>query len=215
MKTFCTFENKNTLHKLLQVLFIYLDVGDEENSRILEFFGLKLEDCPSVRLINLGEDMSKFKPDTDDLGTEAITAFVQSFVDGNLKPHLMSEDVPSDWDAKEVKVLVGNNFDEVARDKSKDVFVEFCKSKTNLFITYLPSFTDIANMALLDQIRVISYIVAILYWLHFCSGGQINATALNYGEFIGPLLVKPQGTISFLPVSLSHQRFSVGGFIPP
>ncbi|XP_033747481.1 protein disulfide-isomerase-like [Pecten maximus] len=108
-----------------QVLFIFLDIGDQENSRILEFFGLKEEECPSVRLINLGEDMSKFKPETDDLGTEAVTKFVQAFLDGTLKPHLMSEDVPKDWDAEEVKVLVGKNFDEVARDKSKDVFVEF------------------------------------------------------------------------------------------
>lgn len=108
-----------------KVLFIFLDIGDEENGRILEFFGLKIDECPSVRLINLGEDMSKFKPETDDLGTEAITKFVQGFLDGNLKPHLMSEDVPKDWDAEEVKVLVGKNFDEVARDKSKNVFVEF------------------------------------------------------------------------------------------
>ncbi|XP_060068667.1 protein disulfide-isomerase-like [Ylistrum balloti] len=108
-----------------KVLFIYLDIGDEENGRILEFFGLKIDECPSVRLINLGEDMSKFKPETDDLGTEAISKFVNSFLDGKMKPHLMSEEVPSDWDAEEVKVLVGKNFDEVARDKSKDVFVEF------------------------------------------------------------------------------------------
>ena len=37
----------------------------------------------------------------------------------------MSEDVPEDWDAKPVKVLVGGNFNEVARDKSKAVLVEF------------------------------------------------------------------------------------------
>lgn len=39
----------------------------------------------------------------------------------------MSEEVPADWDAKSVKVLVGKNFKEVALDKSKNVFVEFCK----------------------------------------------------------------------------------------
>ena len=43
----------------------------------------------------------------------------------SLQPHLMSEEVPDDWDAKPVKVLVGKNFDEVARNKDKSVFVEF------------------------------------------------------------------------------------------
>ena len=68
-----------------KVLFIYLDTSDEDNARILEFFGLKPEECPAVRLITLGEDMTKYKPDTDDLSTEAIRTFVQGFKDGKLK----------------------------------------------------------------------------------------------------------------------------------
>ncbi|XP_061175236.1 protein disulfide-isomerase-like isoform X2 [Saccostrea echinata] len=108
-----------------EVLFIYLDTSDEDNARILEFFGLKPEECPAVRLITLGEDMTKYKPETDDLSTGAIRTFVQGFKDGKLKPHLMSEEVPADWDSKPVKVLVGKNFVDVALDEKKDVFVEF------------------------------------------------------------------------------------------
>jgi len=107
------------------VLFIFINIADEENERILEFFGLTKDDCPTVRLINLGDDMTKFKPETSDLTADGISAFVQDFKDGKLKAFLMSEEIPADWDAAPVKVLVGKNFDSVAKDPTKNVLVEF------------------------------------------------------------------------------------------
>nr|CAB3243667.1 protein disulfide-isomerase 2 [Phallusia mammillata] len=108
-----------------KVLFIYVDTETEDNQRVMEFFGLAKDDIPDYRIIKMSENMAKFKPDTKDLSADAITKFTEGVLTGDTKRHLMSADIPEDWNKGPVKVLVGKNFKEIAFDKSKKVFVEF------------------------------------------------------------------------------------------
>lgn len=108
-----------------RTIFVLIDTDVDENDRVMEFFGLKKDDAPTIRLISLGAEMTKYKPDFTEIKSEALIKFVQDFFDKKIKPHLLTQDVPADWDAQPVKVLVGKNFDKVARDTTKTVLVEF------------------------------------------------------------------------------------------
>ena len=91
----------------------------------MEFFGIKEDELPGMRIIKLAEDMAKYKPESGALDEDNVRGFVQAYLDGKLKQHLLSEEIPEDWDAQPVKVLVGKNFEEVAKDVNKHVLVEF------------------------------------------------------------------------------------------
>jgi len=108
-----------------KLLFIHLDTAQPEHQRIVEFFGLTAADVPTVRLINIGEDMAKYKPSSNELTEAVLSKFAEDFLAGNLKKHLMSEKTPADWDAKPVKVLTGENFADVVLNPAKAVLVEF------------------------------------------------------------------------------------------
>lgn len=108
-----------------KVLFVTVDADEEDHKRILEFFGMKEDEVPGMRLIRLEEDMAKYRPESAALEEANIRKFVGDFLDGKLKQHLLSEEVPEDWDKEPVKVLVGKNFEEVAMNKDKNVLVEF------------------------------------------------------------------------------------------
>merc|ERR1712088_992375 len=102
-----------------QLLFVTIDTDEEDHKRILEFFGMKEDEIPGMRLINLAEE------------------------------------IPEDWDAKPVKVLVGKNFEQVALDAEKNVLVEFyapwcghCKQLAPIWDKLGEKFADSADIVI-------------------------------------------------------------------
>lgn len=55
---------------------------------------------------------------------DSFKAFLESYLAGGLKPKIKSESVPESQDGP-VTVVVGENFDQVVMDESKDVLIEF------------------------------------------------------------------------------------------
>merc|ERR1711909_214063 len=108
-----------------KMLFVTINTDEEDHKRILEFFAIKDDELPTFRAIKLGEDMAKYKPADDAIESANIKTFVADFLEGKLKQHLMTEEIPEDWDKEGVKVLVGKNFHDVAMNAEKDVLVEF------------------------------------------------------------------------------------------
>ena len=75
------------------MLFIYINIDEEDNVRILEFFGMKPAECPTYRYIHLGEDMLKYKPDTGDITADSVSSFVTSILDGKLQVRISVYDL--------------------------------------------------------------------------------------------------------------------------
>lgn len=70
--------------------------------------------------------MEKYKYDgsIEDMTVDAISHFVDKFNAGKLTKFLKSEDIPTSNDGP-VKVVVGQNWNDIVADPTKDVFVKY------------------------------------------------------------------------------------------
>uniref|UniRef100_A0A665W7E2 Protein disulfide-isomerase n=1 Tax=Echeneis naucrates TaxID=173247 RepID=A0A665W7E2_ECHNA len=105
------------------MLFIVIDVMDDL-PHVLKYFGVSKSDAPTVRIIDMDTE-KKFSIAKGDLTEDSLRQMCQEVFTGTAKPYYRTEEIPEDWNKGPVKVLVGKNFESVALDPTKNVFVEF------------------------------------------------------------------------------------------
>ncbi|KAM5228406.1 protein disulfide-isomerase A2 [Ctenodactylus gundi] len=107
-----------------QVLFVVVDVA-ANHSHVLHYFGVTAEEAPTLRLVNL-DTTKKYAPeDTGPITAASVAGFCRAVLGGEIKPYLRGQEVPPDWDQRLVRTLVAKNFEQVAFDETKNVFVKF------------------------------------------------------------------------------------------
>ncbi len=106
-----------------KVLFVLNDIDLAENQLRMQRYGIEYSDVPALRLMS--QEGIKYKPKISLISANAVCTFIADFFGKKLKPFRFSQPVPEDWDAGPVKQLVGSNFDQIARDPDKNVFVLF------------------------------------------------------------------------------------------
>ncbi|KAM3864544.1 protein disulfide-isomerase [Diretmus argenteus] len=106
----------------LKVLFVWINVDEPRNGRMLEYFRVRESEAPLIRLVNLTDHVTYHLPsDTLDAGT--IKKFCLTYLEGKAKPKMQSEPIPEGWDKQPVKELVGMNLEKVAFNPDKTVFL--------------------------------------------------------------------------------------------
>ncbi|KAH9617278.1 hypothetical protein KSS87_004503 [Heliosperma pusillum] len=105
-----------------KIIFVYVQLDNEDTGKpVADYFGVT-GDSPRVIAYAGNEDSRKFVLDGE-LTSEKVKAFGDGFLEDTLKPFYKSEPVPESNDG-DVKIVVGNNFDEIVLDESKDVLLE-------------------------------------------------------------------------------------------
>ena len=127
------FEKAAEEMKESELVFSYADVNSEIIKTFNEHFKLGLDVVPVLRIFYFENGtIRKFKPDVDKVTAESMIEFSRKYLSGKAKTFYFSDKIPLDWNKGAVKVLVGDNFKQVAFDESKKIFVWFYhpKSKT-------------------------------------------------------------------------------------
>lgn len=145
-----------TLSKELKGILIisYADLRSPDNKKLSEFIGVSAASQPAAVIIDPRNGMNKYKH-TGEISYSALKSFASDWKNGKVSSYLKSENVPANSFDNGVRVLVGNNFEEIVMDSNKDVLVEFyapwcghCKSLAPEYEKLAKEFSNVDSVVI-------------------------------------------------------------------
>ncbi|WZZ81774.1 hypothetical protein YC2023_102346 [Brassica napus] len=175
-------------------VFVYVQMDNEDYGEAVSgFFGVT-GTAPKVLVYTGNEDMRKFILDGE-LTVNNIKTLAEDFLADKLKPFYKSDPVPETQNDGDVKIIVGNNFDEIVLDESKDVLLEIYAP----WCGYCQSFEPIYNKLGKYLKGIDSLVVAKM-------DGTTNEHPRAKADGFPTILFFPGGNKSFDPITVDVDR---------
>ncbi|KDP44055.1 hypothetical protein JCGZ_05522 [Jatropha curcas] len=176
-----------------KLIFVYVELDNEEVGKpVADYFGIS-GDAPSVLAYTGNEDGKKFVFDGE-FTFDKIKAFGEDFLEDKLKPFFKSDPIPETNDG-DVKIVVGNNFDEIVLDESKDVLLEIYAPWCGHCQALEPTYNKLAK-----HLRGIESIVIAKM------DGTTNEHPRAKADGFPTILFFPAGNKSFDPITVDTDR---------
>ncbi|XP_062015162.1 protein disulfide isomerase-like 1-4 [Rosa rugosa] len=176
-----------------KLIFVFVETDNEDVGKpVSDYFGIT-GDAPTVLAYTGNDDARKFILDKE--ATLAnIKAFGEDFLEDKLKAFYKSDPIPETNDG-DVKIVVGNNFDDIVLDESKDVLLEIYAPWCGHCQSLEPTYNKLAK-----HLRGIESIVIAKM------DGTTNEHPRAKADGFPTLLFFPAGNKSFDPITVDADR---------
>ncbi|TXG73856.1 hypothetical protein EZV62_002435 [Acer yangbiense] len=176
-----------------KLIFVYVEMDNEDVGKpVSEYFGVT-GDAARVLAYTGNDDGKKYVLDGE-LTMDKIKAFGENFLEDKLKPFFKSDPIPESNDG-DVKIVVGNNFDEIVLDESKDVLLEIYAPWCGHCQSLEPIYDKLAK-----HLRSIESLVIAKM------DGTTNEHPRAKSDGFPTILFFPAGNKSFDPVTVDSDR---------
>lgn len=175
-----------------KLIFVYVEMDNEDVGKpVSEYFGVT--DGPKVLAYTGNDDAKKFVLDGQ-VVLDNVKAFGEDFLEDKLKPFFKSDPIPEKND-EDVKIVVGNNFDDIVLDESKDVLLEIYAPWCGHCQALEPTYNKLAK----HLRRIDSIVIAKM-------DGTTNEHPRAKADGFPTLLFFPAGNKSFDPITVDTDR---------